>query len=364
MTIRQRIDHWIFAEWKISSEGLGLFRIAYCLYIIFIFGLPDFGWIAGQPDYLFDPRLLSVAILANGFPGALFFGALTVLAWIGFAMLLAGWHTRKVSVVLPLIVILGKSFAYAFGKIDHDLFAWILPLVMAGANWGEAYSIDRFVHDRRGQAPRPPQGWPLALMALFIGWGMFTAALPKLLGGWLDPATQAAEAHLAYNYHVVGRQELLSTFFGGIRSRVFWELQDWLTIAFEFGVAIAIVRRRWFRAMLLVTVGFHLVVILMLNIPFIANLPAYMVFLPWNRIAKGVRLPVRFGGWALVGALLGAFGMGWLTLSWNVAGRPLGFELAVLIAAAFIGLAATGLALREPLDGVPVPTEKMESEGV
>ncbi|MFT7589127.1 MAG: hypothetical protein ACI959_001342, partial [Limisphaerales bacterium] len=42
--IKSQLEHWIFEEFKISSEGLGLFRIAYCLFIIIYYGMPGSAW--------------------------------------------------------------------------------------------------------------------------------------------------------------------------------------------------------------------------------------------------------------------------------------------------------------------------------
>ncbi len=346
------LDHWIFKEYRISTAGLGLFRIAYVLFILLFFGLPDFSWIAGQPDYYFDPRLFSVTALMSGFPSAGFFWVLQILIAVGYAFLLIGYKTRAVSVLLPLLVMLGNSFSYSFGKIDHDLFAWLIPLLMAGSSWGLAYSVDarRF----RGTPEPAHGGWPLNLLALLIAFGMFTAALPKMMGGWLSPDTQAVQAHFHHNYYVVGRQILLAGNFADIPSVLFWELMDWTAILFEFSFVLAVLRKRWFGLALFVATVFHLLNMLMLNIPFTANLAAYMAFLPWDRWSAWMEKKslLRFGGdlpaWSLVPSLLFVAlcaAPAWLRQPGN---RSVWVDMAVLSAALVIATLSVWSAFRRP----------------
>ena len=48
----------------------------------------------------------------------------------------------------------------------------------------------------RGQTDSPELAvqWPLRLWALMIGLAFLTAALPKIVGGWLNPLTHAVDA--------------------------------------------------------------------------------------------------------------------------------------------------------------------------
>lgn len=290
MNLSARWQHWLFDEFRISVEGLGLYRITYVLYIFFIYGIPDFTWIAEQPQYYYNPRLFSVAALVGDYPGQLFFYGLQALITLGFAMLLVGWHTRKVSIGLSVLVVVAKSFAYGFGHLDHDLFAWITPIIMAPSAWGEAYSVDAWNHRNR-PAPRNT-GWSLHLLALLLAFAMLSAGMTKLLGGWLSFSNKAVHAHLAYNYYVVGRHDLLATPFMHIRSAVFWEIMDWTAVLFELAFMVAMFRLRWYRMIIGVALVFHGLNMVMLNIPFTENLGAYLAYLPWTVIA--LKAPSRW----------------------------------------------------------------------
>jgi hypothetical protein len=338
--LNQALDEWIFSGFSTSTEALGLFRIVYCLLIIFFLGLPNFSWIAAQPDYFFDPRLFSLQIAWSGFPSVIFFQVITVLSWLAFAFLLVGYHTKKTSYILSLLIILGKGFAYSFGKIDHDIFTWIIPLIMAESHWGESFSIDSKNHPVKREA----KSWPLALLALLLGFAFFTAAAPKMLGGWLSLETQATKAHLVYNYFVVGRQEIWSSAALAYENKWVWEAMDWTAIIFELFFAIAIFRTRWLGLAIVIALGFHWINLMLFNIAFVFNLPAYLAFLPWKKLAApiktkvdSIQLRISSPAW-LLGAILLCLSMGYLTSPWAISGRTLQWDLFILSGAMLTGL--------------------------
>ena len=338
--MKKRFDQWLFEEFRMSAEALGLYRIFYALFVLFIFGLPDFSWIGGQPDYYFSPRLFSLAVVFPGFPPKTFFLALNILTALWLILILIGWHTRKASVLFSLTVILAKSFSYAFGKIDHDILLWSLPLFMAFSGWGEAFSVDRAVHQRKYGGPKQTQGWPVAMLAFVLGFGMFTAFLPKLMGGWMSPATQAAQAHHAFNYHVIGRHDFLAEAAMKMSSKWIWEFQDWFTLLFEGAFVFAIWKLSRLRPLLLVTLVFHLMVMLVLNIPFLANLALYALFLPWQDFAKDLKaIPINLPLLPSAGlALLATAVSVWLTWPWSLHGRSAWWDLIVLALALCTGV--------------------------
>ena len=302
MSLKQKLNHWVFNEYQLSVEGLGLYRIAFVLYILFIYGLPDFSWISEQPQYYYVPRLISLGALFTDYPPQAFFITMQVLMVLGYSMLLVGWHTRKVSIILPLMVIVCKTFAYSFGHVDHDIFAWITPLILSGSAWGEAYSIDAYQH--RNRPAQENTGWSLHLLVVLMTFAMLSAGMVKFLGGWMLPENKAVYAHLAYNYYVVGRHDLLATHFMHFKSSVLWEFMDWSAVMFELGFMVAMLKREWFRIIIGVACVFHGLNMVMLNIPFTENLGAYLAFLPWTAIALKApkSIPIQWKHWAILPA--------------------------------------------------------------
>lgn len=166
---------------------------------------------------------------------------------------------------------------------------------MAFGGWGAAYSVDAYREKEKVYA-KDVESWPLTLLALFIGFMMFTAGFAKLLGGWLNPDTQATMGHLFNQYFGKGRQDLLAGYILNIESTVFWEVLDYVTIIFEMGFLAAIFHPRTTKLFVSFAVMFHFSIMMMMNIPFLHNFPAYAAFLNWTTINKKFKkwLPVKF----------------------------------------------------------------------
>lgn len=284
MELRNKIaklyDHWIFEEYRLSPEALGLFRILYASILLFIIGVPNFTWISDNPDYIYSPPF-SIAMLFSGFPPYYVLQAISTILLVLFVMLLFGYKTKAVSILITVFWVIGNSFAFSFNKIDHgQLMATVLPFIMAFSNWNAAYSIDAKISGKKIE----PQYWAVTLMVLILGFAMFTASIPKIMGGWLDLSTHAVKYHFVRNYFLIPRQELLAPFFMEFDNALFWESLDYAGILFEFVFLIALLKVKWMRALVFVAVFFHFMNTLLLNIPFVFNFTVYPLFLSWSLI--------------------------------------------------------------------------------
>ena len=132
------------------------------------------------------------------------------------------------------------------------------------------------------------ESWPLVLLSLFIAFMMLTAGIPKILGGWLDPSTQAVKGHVLNQYIVKDRDALLAGMVMNFDVPLFWEILDYATIVFEVGFIAAMFRAGSFRFFLIIAVVFHFSTQLLMNIAFLPNFLAYSVFLQWSRIHDGL----------------------------------------------------------------------------
>src|SRR5262249_7818077 len=112
---------WLDREYRVSDEQLGFIRVLYCVFILFVIGVPSFTWIANTPQLLFDPPLLSLANALSGWPSS---GALSILSLAlvaSFLLLLFGLFVPTVSVLASLLLIFGSNLQFSFGKIDHNV---------------------------------------------------------------------------------------------------------------------------------------------------------------------------------------------------------------------------------------------------
>ena len=307
-----RFSRWIFNSYSPSLKGLALFRIFTALMFLF-FLMPDASYysdLANFPDDFFSPPP-GPMMFFDSFPPAWFFFLIHVLLALSWICILIGYKTQIASIAAAIFMLILLGFIFSIGKVNHQMLIIILPLVMAFSNWGGAYSIDAQLSGKRAKA----NGWTLTLLALFIGFMMFTAGFPKILGGWLNGDTLATKGHLLNQYFVRGRTELLSGFMVDMNVSWVWSLLDWVTVIFETGFLIAVLRAGWTRLFVSFAVLFHFSTMLTLNIAFLVNFPAYAAFLPWGKIhesisslidskAKPHTIPIIFGG-----ALFGFFGI-------------------------------------------------------
>jgi len=123
------------------------------------------------------------------------------------------------------------------------------------------------------------------MMALLLGFGMFSAGVPKLLGGWLDVSTHATRGHFFTQYYVIGNLKLLSSWATNITNPFFWEAMDWGAVFFELLFLAAIIKPKWFRFWLLLSIGFHTTTFLLFNISFHFQYIVYLLFIDWGKIA-------------------------------------------------------------------------------
>jgi predicted DCC family thiol-disulfide oxidoreductase YuxK/uncharacterized membrane protein YphA (DoxX/SURF4 family) len=300
-----RLDGWIHGFVPVTREGLAICRIVFAAFYLLV-GLPWFSWTSRNPPGFLIPSPVNIAAALSDFPSLAVMKALDVVIGVCFICVLVGFRTRLVSIVLTLAWTFGNSLRFSFGKIDHEMIGVVTPVIMAFAGWGDFYSIDARRH--RGETPAP-RAWPVTLLAFLIAYGFLSAGVPKLTT-WIDfdLNTQGTRSWLMYVW-TDGYRSLLVPWFMWINNRWFWEIADWIAVAFEMSVIVSLVRLSTFRAALFAAVWFHVVNLLMLNIGFYNFLPIYLIFAPWERVASRSAPSVtrwlnRIGSPAMLVALL------------------------------------------------------------
>ncbi len=281
----ERFSHWLDTRYYLTPEALGIYRILFASYFLFINGLPDFSWVGEHPQVFYNPPIFSLGIVFSDFPNAVLFHGLNWALGILFVLLLFGVFTRVVSVLITTGLLVGLTFAYSYGKIDHMILAYLTPLLMAFAGWGNAYSYDASRQYTRVET----RGWPIAFMLWMLCFAFFSAGVLKLLGGWLSPDSQAVRGHLIENFYLLGRQKFLASVAMGFESTFFWELLDWVTVAFEICFIAALFNRTVFMAFVVAAVFFHGMNLLVLNIPFMGDFGTYLLLAPLERLVTFVR---------------------------------------------------------------------------
>lgn len=330
-----KFSSWIFDSFRVSPEGLGLYRI-FCGLFLLLFLLPSAGiypFISTLPDAFFQPPPGPMALF-DGFPSDSILLLLHTLLILSTCSMMLGWQTKKTSILTGVLLLTIKGFIYSVGKINHDFLIIIVPVLMAFSGWGKAYSVDTVLKRNTEKV----EGWTLTLLALFIGFMFFTAGFSKLIGGWLNVDSQAALGHAFKQYYVVGRQDFWAGSVINLTSPFFWECADYLTVIFEMGFLAAVFHPRTTRIFLCFAVLFHFCLMMVLNISFLPNILAYAAFLNWTWIdnfikKKAVNTEVKgfirrwlapivitlalIGGWAII-QLIGSKSV--LQADWGLAG--------------------------------------------
>lgn len=308
--LRTYFSNWIFCSYSVSREGLGLLRIFTALFIL-SFLLPPIAmylFLGTLPNEFFSPPP-GLMWIFDGYPPAGVFYILHALLILSLFSLLVGFQTTVASILTGLCFLFIKGFFYSLGKINHDLLLTIVPVVMAFSGWGAAYSIDSLILKKK-EVRIEVQSWPLSLLALFLGFMMFTAGFAKFLGGWLLPDSQATLGHLFNQYFIKGRQDLLAAQIVTFDNRAVWEVVDYATVFFEMGFLLAIINPQTTRLFVCFAVLFHFSIMMSLNISFLPNFVAYAAFLDWSWIHHKLKrwFPSR---WGAVISVVAAFLLLW-----------------------------------------------------
>lgn len=279
-----RYDRLVFEEYKMSPEALALFRMLFALFGLLIVGYGNVLWLSEVPAYFYQPQLLNIApLLADEIPAR---WVLFILSWLPALLLTTiffGFYTRVSSILFSVVIIVSTAFTASMGKIDHGIMYPLTALIMSFSGWERALSMDA----NRGRAKHGnPHGLAPFLVALALGFGMFTAGYAKWSSGWLDAERVGVLHHFFGSYVTWERRELLAPVFYGIRDLWFWKSLDLATLIFEIGFLVAVCHKKAFQAFILLALVFHTLVLLILNITIVSIFLAYALFLPWEKMLR------------------------------------------------------------------------------
>ncbi|RYZ98981.1 MAG: hypothetical protein EOP47_17995 [Sphingobacteriaceae bacterium] len=273
-------------SYRIAPQYLSLYRLLYCLCIMVFVGLPSYTWLSSDLNIFFNPPPYSIANIFNGFPPALFFKILTLLNIIFFGLMFLGIYCRWTSIAFAITAIIGHNYCYSFGKIDHLLIWLIAPIFLSLAGWGNHFTIGSSKDKQNTTVNQQDNSIYIIMLAMTIAFSMFTSGVQKVLGGWQSWEAEAVRYHLIKKYYSLGSLDLLADYFMSIKNHLVWKFFDYSGLMLELGFIFSIMRRKWFQVFLVGGTIFHILVLLMFNIPFYSNIIVYLVFINWDDIFK------------------------------------------------------------------------------
>ncbi|WP_210466703.1 hypothetical protein [Rufibacter roseolus] len=256
-----------------NVKALSAFRIVVGLFMLAIY-VPSFSWIAGAPQALFTPPLLSLANLFGGFPAPTFFYLLDGVVLLSLVCFTIGVKARISTLVFLLACLIGLSFNFSFGKIDHSILIYSLLLCMSFSGWGRHLAV---LPDKASRFDSPSKS--LSLLSILLCFAMFSAGFEKALS-WLDfdPTKNGFLGWFNDGYYTLDRHYLLADYVNYFPPLLL-EVFDYTAVVFELSPLFFLLhsRKAW-RLWLLIACTFHVTNTFLLNIPFIANSMVYLAF--------------------------------------------------------------------------------------
>lgn len=261
---------WLIGAYTPAARPLALLRMAFAGWILV--SPRDVGWLWQIPDQFYFAPLGPFSLLP-GPPSESAVVVYTVVRAVVAVWLLVGWKTVAASIAMTVVLLVGSGMAYSFSKVDHFVLYDLTPLFLGMAGWGAAWSVDA-----RRKTSRT-HGYPMFLFALTLAIAMFTAAVPKAVRGWLNPAREATHYFVSVDVHYGPDPGVLGEWMtSNVASGFLWKSLDYVTLFAEAWLVLAIFVPTLFRLGLLLLMCFHVGVYLMLDINFFQNFFVYAGF--------------------------------------------------------------------------------------
>ena len=151
MPARGPFSRWIFEAFDVPERSLAISRILFCVSLLAFWFDPN------NPRYLWT-RNFPASFYAPP-PGlGMFFSHQPAgwIMWLLFASVmtltlavLVGWNTRGCGLLLSAVLLVGNSFEYSFGKINHDILMILVVGTMSFSGWTARYRSTRVVAPSR-----------------------------------------------------------------------------------------------------------------------------------------------------------------------------------------------------------------------
>jgi hypothetical protein len=251
---------YLSASYEPNVKAAGVFRILYAAVVVL--QPVNYLWVNDVPgEFLHQGPGLQ--LIYTDIPPVWVVTLLQVLQLVTALWLALGWRTMAASISLFVVALLGSALTFSFSKVDHTLLYQTVPVVMAAAGWGRAFSLDA-----RRTSARATSGYPLVVFSMLITFSMATAAAAKAAAGWWDPGRYGARAYVATDYLTSDKPGVLAGFALHHVTPWMWKLIDWGTLFAEGWLIVAMFSPTLFRLGATLLPIFHLSVYLTLDIGF------------------------------------------------------------------------------------------------
>lgn len=269
----------------LDVKSLCVFRIIVGVFLLCVY-CPSFSWIADSPQAFFNPPVLSIANFFHRFPSKEFFLIIDLISLLSAVFITIGIKARISTFIYVFISIIGYSFQFSFGKVDHNILMYAMLFCMAFSGWGAYLAV---VPDEVPNKNSTAQS--LSLLGVLISFAFFSAGFGKALH-WINfdlSTTGTGGWFYSVFYELEKQQFLLAPF---IKYLPFWsfKVMDFIAVCFELSPLLFLLtsKKAW-RAWILIACLFHTFNTLMLNINFISIGIIYLAFANFTHLFNKIK---------------------------------------------------------------------------
>ncbi|MEN2281723.1 hypothetical protein AAGF08_06250 [Algoriphagus sp. SE2] len=259
---------------QMPLQSLVVLRILTGLFFLIIYS-PFFFWIGEVPQVFFYPPILSLANLFSGFPPAYFFYVLDILITLALLGVTLGYKAKFSGIAASLLLFIGFNWQYSMGKIDHNILLLTFLGLMSFSGWGTKAALVPDTPEPEGRKEKVT-----SLLAVLLCFGMFSAGFLKAYV-WID-FDPTMNGFLRWYYSGLYGKETDYFLIKYLQELPFWwlDIMDYGGVVFELSPFLFLLlgRKSW-RLWLLGATLFHLMNLLILNIPFTPSFIIYLTFL-------------------------------------------------------------------------------------
>ena len=276
--MNERVENWLFKAFWIDPKALALVRMLFSGYFLLFLG-KRLDWLAAYPESAFHPSP-GLASWLPGFPPEWITVALSLASFASTFMVFFGYRTKIASRVMALCLFAFFVLVQGFGKNDHAMLLAALPLLMSFSGWGQVWSMDA----TRRSGPPKVEAWPMAFLALLIGFLWMTAGLFKVFGGWLQADSAAVQMNVLVYGIVSGEtMPLDGTLFQDLPGWLL-ETMDWAVVLFEMLALPLAFFPKAFRIWIFAAITLHLGIFLFMDFDFTTFILCYTPLFAWNSV--------------------------------------------------------------------------------
>jgi len=296
------IEKWFSAPEQNAAGRMGLYRILFCIWYIWLLTEIDFNAFAMRPSVATDPvgmiSLLNDLSLLNETGFSLYWVSLILIA--SLITLMFGLLTRVSTALVLICGALLFAWDSSFGKVidKYVLLGSIIPFWMLFSRWGETYSMDAWIRRAVGLPVTKPDNaswlyiWPMRAVLVSISIFYFSAGYMKITGTWLHNPYVVMDklmGNLIESWVVGGASrwdEILYSML--VHAPFILIIGQYISLAFECLFPVALINRDSRILMCSMAALFHTLTILLLGIGFAPMIIALAIIVDWQKIYERI----------------------------------------------------------------------------